>query len=335
MLFVYVHGKQMNTNNQDTKAQAAAILEQQIEATYPDLDEETRRSLANMGASMAINKAQEEKPAAQTTGQLVQLDFWEDGKRAAPNAVFRSALFPALNNQTRVFVKKKQLFSVEGVDVVFTGEQFDQSDLDVYLELLNFARPFPLGTSLKFSAHALLKSLGRKSIGSSDYDWLHTVITRFTACSIDIKDHKKRYFGSLLDGGTRNEITHEYDISLNPKFAVLFGFGMWATIDLEQRQAIGRNQTAKSLHVYYESHITPDFHKIDTLAGIAGVEGKNKKATVIKAHEVLKSEKVGYLEDYEISGDMLKAKKAKHTKGQLRHIAKKAVRIPKNGKPSD
>lgn len=328
----------MKTDNQDTKAQAAAILEQQIGANYPNIDEETRRSLANMGASMALSKAQEEKakpekPAAQKAGQLVQLDFWEDGKRAAPNAVFRSALFPALNNQTRTFVKKKKLFSVEGVDVIFTGEQFDQSDLDVYLELLNLARPFPLGTSVKFAAHALLKSLGR-SVGANDYDWLHTVITRLTGGVVDITDHKKRYFGSLLDGGTRNDKTHEYDISLNTKFAVLFGFGMWATIDHAQRQAIGRNQTAKSLHVYYESHTNPDFHKIDTLAGIAGVAGKNKKSTVIKAHEVLKSEKVGYLEDYEIKGDMLKANKAKHTKGQLRHIAKKAARLPKNSKLS-
>lgn len=328
----------MTTDNQDTKAQAAAILERQIEATYPSLDEQTRRSLANMGASMALKaqeaKAKPEKQAEQGSKATGQLDFWEDGRRAAPNAVFRSALFPALNNQTRTFVKKKKLFSVEGVDVVFTGEQFDQSDLDVYLELLNLARPFPLGTPVKFTAHALLKSLGH-SVGASAYDWLHTVITRLTGGVVDITDHKKRYFGSLLDGGTRNEKTHEYDISLNPKFAVLFGFGMWATIDHAQRQAIGRNQTAKSLHVYYESHANPDFHKIDTLAGIAGVEGKNKKATVIKAHEVLKSEKVGYLEDYEVKGDMLKANKARHTKGQLKHLVKKAARIPKNSKPSD
>lgn len=264
----------------------------------------------------------------------VQLDFWDDGRRAAPNAVFRSALFPALNNQTRTFVKKKELFAVEGVKVVFTGEQFDQSDLDVYLELLNMARPFPLGTPLKFSAHALLKSLGRKTVGTSDYDWLHSVITRLMGGVVDMRDHQKRYFGQLLEGGTRNEITREYDISLNPKFAVLFGFGMWATIDHAQRQAIGRNQTAKSLHAYYSSHAAPGAHKIETLANVAGVTGKNKKSNVVKAHEVLKSEKVGFLEDYEVNGETIKAT-INHTKGQRRHIAKKAARITKKSKADD
>ncbi|WP_156829888.1 hypothetical protein [Methylovulum miyakonense] len=78
----------------------------------------------------------------------VQLDFWEDGKRAAPNAIFRSALFPALNpkqKENRKFIEEK-IFSVAGLTVFFTGKQFDQSDLDVYLELLNMARPYPLGS---------------------------------------------------------------------------------------------------------------------------------------------------------------------------------------------
>ena len=44
-------GQTMNTAEQDTKAQAAAILEQQLEVTHPSLDAQTRRSLASMGAS--------------------------------------------------------------------------------------------------------------------------------------------------------------------------------------------------------------------------------------------------------------------------------------------
>jgi hypothetical protein len=43
----------MNTAENDTKAQAAAILEQQLEATYPNFDADMRRSLASMGASIA------------------------------------------------------------------------------------------------------------------------------------------------------------------------------------------------------------------------------------------------------------------------------------------
>jgi hypothetical protein len=102
-------------------------------------------ALEGLGRHIA-EKAEREKAAApepepKPTAKIVQLDFWENGKRAAPNAVFRSALFPALNfKEGRAFLKEKRLASVDGVDVLFTGEQFDQSDLDVYLELLNLAR---------------------------------------------------------------------------------------------------------------------------------------------------------------------------------------------------
>ena len=214
-----------------------------------------------------------EKP----TAKVIQLDFWEDEKRAAPNAVFRSSLFPALNNkQPRRYIEEEKLFSVSGVDVIFTGKQFDQTDLDVYLELLNRAKPFPLGTPIKFSAHSLLKDLGWAT-GGKEHKRLHSILIRLCAGVVDMTDHKKRYFGQLLQGGIRDEITNNYEISINPKFAVLFGFGMWAAIDRDQRHALSRNSTAKALHAYYSSHAAPGPHRYDTLAQIAGLTGPNPR----------------------------------------------------------
>src|SRR5215211_4307614 len=75
------------------------------------------------------------KEQERKTAEIIQLDFWEDGKRAAPNAVLRSALFPVLDTKKeRPFLKEEKLCSVSGVEVIFTGQQFDQSDLDIYLE---------------------------------------------------------------------------------------------------------------------------------------------------------------------------------------------------------
>jgi hypothetical protein len=262
------------------------------------------------------------KPEPQPTAQIVQLDFWEDGKRAAPNAVFRSALFPALNSQKRQFIKEKTLGSVQGVVVIFTGEQFDQTDLDVYLELLNLAKPLPLGTSVKFSAYSFLKSIGRQT-GNKDHKWLHSVLIRLRGGTVDMTDHKKRYFGGLIEGGFKDEINKQYEITINPKFAVLFGFGMWATIDREQRRTLGRNHTAKALHTYYSSHAAPGTHNFETLAGIAGLTDKNPRKVKMKitaAHDHLKN--VGFLDGYEVTGDTIKPS-VRHNPGQLRHIAKK------------
>lgn len=110
--------------------------------------------------------------------EVVQLAFWGEDYRAAPNAVFRSALFPAINpkqKETRPFLKHEDIFCVAGLKIFFTGEQFDQTDLDVYLEILNMARPYPLGTPVKFSAHALLKALGLHT-GGKEHAWLHEAL---------------------------------------------------------------------------------------------------------------------------------------------------------------
>jgi len=288
-------------------------------------------SLERLGRAIAEKAEREQQTApTQPTAQIVQLDFWEDGKRAAPNAVFRSALFPALNAQqkeSRRFLEEEQLFSVSGVNVIFTGKQFDQSDLDVYLELLNMAQPLPLGTPVKFSAYSLLKALGLPT-GGSNHKRLHSVLVRLCGGVVDMTDHKKRYFGQLIHGGIRDEITLNYEITINPKFAVLFGFGMWATIDREQRRALGRNATAKALHTYYSSHAAPGHHNFETLAGIAGLTDKNPrkvKMKIIAAHDHLKN--VGFLDGCEVTGDTIKPS-VRHYPGQLRHIAKKASKKP-------
>ena len=269
------------------------------------------------------------EPQPKPTAQIMRLDFWEDGRRAAPNAVFRSALFPALNNKKhRRYLEEERLFSVSGVDVIFTGKQFDQYDLDVYLELLNLAKPLPLGTPVKFSDYSILKAIGRQT-GNKDHKWLHSVLIRLRGGTVDMTDHKKRYFGGLIEGGFKDEITKHYEVTINPKFAVLFGFGMWATIDREQRCAIGRNATAKALHAYYSTHAAPRPHSFDTLAQIAGLTNSNKRqrrADLIKAHDHLKT--VGFLDSHEVNGDTITAHIC-HTPGQARYIAKKASQKPR------
>ena len=262
---------------------------------------------------------QKKKPK---TAEIVQLDFWEDGKRASANAVLRSALFPALGRQKRQFMKEVMLDSVGGVTVYFTGEQFDQSDFDVYLEILNLARPFPLGTPVKFTAHAMLKKLG-KPTGGSQHKWLHSVLIRICGGVIDATDHKKRYFGHLIEGGIKDELMEMYEITINQKFAVLFGFGMWSKIDVVQRRALGgRGDTAKALHAYYSSHTSPQLHSFETLSKVTGLREKQKRdvrARLIKAHEELRN--IGFLTDFEVTDSGIKIKKI-NTSSQQKHLVK-------------
>ena len=216
-----------------------------------------------------------------------------------------------------------------GLKILFTGEQFDQSDLDVYLEILNMARSFPLGTPVKFSAYALLKALGLP-VGGSNHARLHAVLIRLRGGTLDVTDHKIRYFGGLIEGGFRDEITLNYEVTINPKFAVLFGFGMWSKIDLEKRRALGRNNTAKAIYGYYATHINPTAHKFETLANLAGLTNSNKrqtKAALIKAHEAMKE--AGILRDYTATTETIKADIIP-TESQARAILKRDEQTPKD-----
>lgn len=224
------------------------------------------------------------------------------GSVAAPNALFRSALFPALNNQTREYLRDVTLFSVAGLDIQFRGEQFDQTDLDVYLGILHIANSVELGAVIEFTAYSFLKMIKRGTDDKS-YAWLYSSISRLQSSTVIIKDHKNIYRGSLIDAILKTENSSVYRIKLNPDYAVLFSRGLWSAIDMVQRQAIGRNQTAKSLHAYYSTHTNPSPHKIETLAKIAGLNNKNKymiPVTIIKAHDILCSETVDFLESYTV-----------------------------------
>ena len=264
----------------------------------------------------------------QESAKVIQLQFWGEDYRAAPNAIFRSALFPSINpkqKEKRPFLKNEDIFCVAGLKIFFTGEQFDQSDLDVYLEILNMARPFPLGTPITFSAHALLKALGLTT-GGENHARLHEVLIRLCGGVVDATDHGKRYFGQLLHGGIRDELTQSYTIKINPDFAILFGFGMFAKLDIEKRRALGRNNTAKSFYGYYATHINPTAHNIETLANLAGLSNSNKrqtKAAVIKAHEVMKA--AGCIDGYTVTGDSIKAE-VNPNPSQARAIAKQAAK---------
>ena len=290
------------------------------------INTELAETLESLRRTIEANPPQPETKK-QPSATVIQLSLWPETRRAAPNAVFRSALFPALHlGEEREFLDNEPIASVGGVTVFFTGKRFDQSDMDVYLELLHLARLHPLGTECNFSAHGLLKQL-RRATGNSDHKWLHKVLIRLIGGVVDITDHKKRYAGTLLQGALKDEITRHYRVTINPKFAALFGYAMWSSIDREQRYALGRRKAiVKALHAYYSTHGAPGAHSFDTLASIVGLQDSNKRrqrARLIAAHELLKP--IGFIRGYQVREGTITIDPVP-TPGQARHIVQKAVR---------
>jgi hypothetical protein len=248
-----------------------------------------------------------------------------------PNALLRAALFPARDvTAPRRFVEDAPIFAVDGIQVTFTGQEFDQTDLDVLLGIMEIGVYTPLGKEFTFTGHALLKLLKRDT-GGSQHEWLRSVIKRLRGGTVEIRvnanGRRRRFVGGFFSDDTEDEGTTHHTVSINPRLIVLFGCDMWSKIDRAQRDALGRNGTAKALHGYYSSHAEPGPHRIETLAQIAGLQSKQhamRKRYVLKAHEALKAPPCGFLKDYTVEGECITVEKTP-TPSQARHLAKKAA----------
>lgn len=76
------------------------------------------------------------------TSSQMSLDLWPDSVRGIPNAVLRGSLFTV--SKTRTIAKNRELLAaVEGIEIRFKGERFNQTDLDVWEMLLHLARLQP------------------------------------------------------------------------------------------------------------------------------------------------------------------------------------------------
>lgn len=273
----------------------------------------------------ALDKlTQSRRPVAKKTAPQMALDLWPDAVRGVPNAVLRGALFSV--SQRRTWAKNEVLASVDGVEVRFTGQRFNQTDLDLWEMLVHLARLQPLGNEVHFTAHALLKALGRGT-GKSQHQQLHEEIVRLRAGTSEIvwTDTGKSFIGGMLSNAYRDKETGRYVAILDEQMHKLYQEG-YSQVDWGQRQALGNNNLAKWLHGFYSSHAKPYPYKVATLKELCGSTTKDLREfrRMLKAAlEELVA--VGLLTTWSIdAGDLVKVEKVP-TISQAKHLAKKIL----------
>ena len=74
---------------------------------------------------------------------------------------------------------------------------------------------------------------------------------------VEITSGRRTYFGTLIEGGARDEDTGRYVVEINPKLAAFYGRTQWTQIDWEQRQWLRAKPLALWLHGFYASHAAP------------------------------------------------------------------------------
>ena len=144
----------------------------------------------------ACAKASQSTPAATTAPRLPN---WEEPYCAVPNAILRSALFAVIGKGQRAsWMDGVAINSQSGIALTYTGEQLDQSDLDLWAAQLQLLRNHPLDQDHRSSMYALLQELGITDTGPSRAS-LKRRLQRLKNCKLSISADSSVYQGNLAE----------------------------------------------------------------------------------------------------------------------------------------
>lgn len=187
---------------------------------------------------------------------------------AFPSALIRSQLFASITRETyakkygipldkidKLFLNDEMIASWKGVEIKYSGALMNQTDLDVFLVLLDSFREVGTGYIGSITLRDISKKLGR----GNRTDQVSDSIKRLTSATVEIKKFGLNdklegvYTGHLIEETLRDN-NSKYYVKINPRFSDLFSVSGYVMQELPRRLSLGKNQTAKWLYGYVLSH---------------------------------------------------------------------------------
>jgi len=207
--------------------------------------------------------------AERESAKVYQFPLWGDPQRGIPNELVRCALFAAAKGIDGRYNEDVPVFSQAGLKITYSGPTLTQDHLDVFEAIMHLARSMPEGNAIRFSAHGLLKLMGR-STGKSDHDRLLRSLKHLTTTAISIEsDGGGVYWGSLLPEGAAMPENGRYSVVINRNLIKLFNRG-FTLVEWKQRKALARSPLAKHLQLWLSSHDKPYPVTVQYLHDITG-----------------------------------------------------------------
>jgi hypothetical protein len=209
-------------------------------------------------------------------GVSYQLPLWPDLERAMPHVIARSSLFGVVARGRRRLFGRESISSRSDAQLFFSGEQLDQSDADVWMQILECASEAKtaLEDRVYFNRSNLLSALGR-SAGKGDYEWLARSIRRLTAATLEIETARYVAVFHLIERFEHDKEKGSYYVTLNPRSRMLFENNTYGFIDWNARQKIEKQRDlSKWLQSYASSHKAGEIHRamIASLKKLSGCE---------------------------------------------------------------
>jgi hypothetical protein len=226
-------------------------------------------ALESLHRTMKANPRDDLPEPKSTLAKIVQLAFWREQVRGAPNTVLRSALFAAIHS------KKRQRLGIpatspdqepegitiaaqEGISIKYYGTQLNQYDADVFFEALHRTRGNPLPTECIFTGCGFLRVIGRSN-AAGNYKDLDNSLRRLRDGRFEI-DWKApggkdwHYEGGLIADFEREENSKLYKVAFSKNIVKLFAPACWTKLEWAERMALKGKPLAQWLHGFYSTH---------------------------------------------------------------------------------
>jgi TrfA protein len=176
--------------------------------------------------------------------------------RAMPNHVARSSLFAPVGRGRKKQHVGTQLVSRSDATILYWGEQLDEAQADVYMQVMYEATKHTLGEPFVINVAAFLRAMGR-STGGRDYEWLFKAMTALGVATIridvDAAKNKGYKLGHhrlfhLIEWFDYDAETEAYMIKVDPRWQRVYGSKEFALVDWNKRLQITQGQDmAKAL----------------------------------------------------------------------------------------
>ena len=247
-----------------------------------------------------------------------RFDSLHDGVYLMSNVLARGGLFAAVKDRDRLLLREKVVKSLSNYQVTYTGDQLNQSDLDVLMAVICEARDQPMGDRVGFTAYRVLKRMGWTH-NTDSYARLRECLKRLQRAQVTIefkRDNKRsvRYTGSFIkdfaeadnrplgrENDSKLDRSH-WNVNLDERFSTLFAndevtLGVWHI----RTQLDGRMPLAQFLHSFYSTHAEPIPMTVGKLRELSESAEKNASNFIYRLENALrKLVKIGFLKSYSI-----------------------------------
>ncbi|HQT04841.1 MAG: hypothetical protein B7X52_04220 [Thiotrichales bacterium 34-46-19] len=283
--------------------------------------DEKRASDPKLVAEYISDALEQKKPKSKTTDQqqsfLFPDNYYGTQISAVPTEIAQSAVFRVSKTGTeRTHFTKATTIAVMGDRrMMYTGPELDQADADVWLQAIKMVKGKPMGEAygVEIKMNSFLHSIGRNSIGSSQYNWLKESLERLTQSKLYLENEET--IGSEKFEASSYSLL-DYDIKGDslvlwiPERSYSL-FKNLSYVDWERRfQLQKRVDLSKAIQLYASSNQRGRKRSVDLddLRQVVGYSSPLHKFRVAVEDALAELERVGILENTWLKKDEMTGK---------------------------